>query len=254
MATVTEMTAEDMLQLSKTLARKLSKIDFNIQPEHITDCRLFSSSTDLGYTEVLGVNKFRLNINKKLGKENKTDFRLNVLYHELAHIIQYNEAFAFGAIRFNQQFKNTEAVSGFERLADNIIYYDNGHTMLWRDIVKDLHTKVNLVLPIVPYANKHLIQKMLEELFMREAKNYINEEGYFTHVDYAIGGLTVADIDKYSDKVPTRIEDLREALAKIDLADVKPITPPGYKGPNATKYYIQKYIDKFEENKENHDG
>lgn len=250
----TEMTAKDMLNFSRILARKLSKFDFSIQPEHIISCELFSSDSTLGYTEVLGEHKFRLNINKRLCKENKTDFRLNVVYHELAHMIQYNEAFVFGAIKFNKQFKNTEAVPGYEQLADNIIYFDDGHTRLWRDIVKDIHAKVDLVLPIVAYANNQLIQKMLEELFMREAKNYINEEGYFTHVDYAISGFTVADIDKYSDKVPTRIEDLREAMAKIDFNDVKPITPPGYKGPNATKYYIQKYIDEFEKNKENRDG
>jgi hypothetical protein len=238
-----EMTAKDMLDLSRTLAIKLSKLDFSIQPEHIVSCELFSSEDILGYTEVLDTHKFRLNINKRLCKENKTDFRLNVVYHELAHMIQYNEAFAFGVIKVNRQFKNTEAVPGYEQLANNIIYYDNGHTMLWRDIVKDIQAKVDLTVPIVSCASRQLIQKMLEELFMREAKNYINEEGYFTHVDYAISGFTVADVDRYSDKVPTRIEDLREALTKVDFGDVRPITPPGYKGPNATKYYIEKYLD-----------
>jgi hypothetical protein len=90
------------------------------------------------------------------------------------------------------------------------------------------------------------IEKMLEELFVREAETYIDEKGHLVHVDYVIGGLTLADIEKYSDKVPTRIEDLREAVAKVDFSDVKPITPPGYTGPGATKYYIQKYIDEFD--------
>lgn len=239
----TEMNAKDMLDFSRTLARKLSKLDFSIQPENIVSCELFSSDDTLGYTEVLDVHKFRLNINKRLCKENKTDFRLNVVYHELAHIIQYNEAFAFGVIKINKQFKNTEAVPGYEQLANNIIYHKDGHTMLWKDIVKDIQAKVSLAVPIISYADRQLIQKMLEELFMREAKNYINEDGYFTHVDYAISGFTVADIDRYSDKIPTRIEDLREALANVDFSDTRPITPPGYKGPNATKYYIERFLD-----------
>ena len=78
---------------------------------------------------------------------------------------------------------------------------------------------------------------------MREAENYINENGHFVHVDYVVGGLTLADMEKYSDKVPVRIEDLREALAKVDFSDTRPITPPGYKGPNATKYYIERFLD-----------
>ena len=78
---------------------------------------------------------------------------------------------------------------------------------------------------------------------MREAKTYINEEGHLVHVDYVIGGLTLADMIKYSDKVPVRTEDLREALMKVDFSEFRPITPPGYKGPNATKYFIEKYID-----------
>ena len=209
-----EMTANDMLNFSRTLARKLNNFGFSLQPEHIVSCKLFSSDDTLGYTEILGEHKFRLNINKRLCKENKTDFRLNVVYHELAHMVQYNEAFIFGVIKFNKQFNSTEPVPGHEQLANNIIYYSDGHTKLWQDIVKDIQAKVELKIPIIPYTNTQLIQKMLEELFMREAKNYINEEGYFTHVDYAISGLTVTDIDKYSDKIPTRIEDLREAAAQ----------------------------------------
>ena len=249
-----EMTANDMLDFSKALARKLGKLDFSIEPENIVSCKLFNSDDTLGYTEVLDVHKFQLNVNKRLCKENKTDFRLNVVYHELAHIIQYNEAFAYGAIKINNQFKNTEAAPGYEQLAYNIIYYSDGHTMLWQDIVKDIQAKVGLTVPIISYADRQLTQKMLEELFMREAKNYINEDGYFTHVDYSISGFTVADIDNYSDKTPTNVEDLREALAKIDFNDARKITPLGYTGPNATKYYIQKYIDEFEKNKEDIDG
>ena len=239
-----EMTANDMLNFSRALARKLNNFGFSLQPEHIVSCELFNSDDTIGYTEILGEHKFRLNINKRLCKENKTDFRLNVVYHELAHMIQYNEAFIFGVIKFNKQFNNTEPVPGHEQLANNIIYYSDGHTKLWQDIVKDIQAKVGLKVPIIPYANTQLIQKMLEELFMREAKNYINEEGYFTHVDYAISGFTVTDIDKYSDKIPTRIEDLREAVARVDFSDVKPTTPPSHKGSGATKYYIEKFIDK----------
>ena len=53
--------------------------------------------------------------------------------------------------------------------------------------------------------------------------------------------------------------DIHRLIEQIELfdtnfEDVRPITPPGYTGPNATKYYIQKYIDKFEKNKEDTDG
>ena len=103
--------------------------------------------------------------------------------------------------------------------------------------------KIDFVIPITEFANVQTIEKMLEELFVRAARNYINENGHSVHVDYSISGLTVADIDKYSDKIPIGIKDLREALAKEDFDDVQPITPPGYKGKNATKYFIEQFLD-----------
>jgi hypothetical protein len=158
-------------------------------------------------------------------------------------MIQYNEAFAQKIIICNTEFDNTEALPGKEAIAYGAVYDNFGHTAFWRDIVKDIQARVQFKVPITAYADEVTIEKMLEELFVKEAKTYIDEKGHLVHVDYVIGGLTLKDIEEYSDKIPTRIEDLREALAKVDFSDVKPITPPGYKGPNATKYYIEKYID-----------
>lgn len=239
----TEMNANDMLQLSRKFAKNLSKYDFSIQPDNIVSCELFSGTDTFGYTEVLDKHKFCLYLNSKLCKEGKDEYRKNVIYHELAHMIQYNEAFVFGAITINKELGCTEPVEGKENIAHNAVYYNDGHTMLWRQLVKEIQAKIDFIIPITEFADKQTIEKMLEEFFVRAARNYINEKGHSVHVDYSVSGLTIADIDKYSDKIPIRIKDLREVLEKEDFNDVPPITPPGYKGQNATKYFIEKFID-----------
>ena len=237
------LNANDMLALSRKFAKNLNSYGFNIKPEDISKCELFDHNNDIGSTKVLGEHKFQLNINKQLCKENKTEFRKSLIYHELAHMIQYNEAFAQKVIAYNDEFGNTVPLPGKEAIAYGAVYDNFGHTAFWKDLVKEIQTKVQFTVPITAYADEQTIEKMLEELFVREAKTYINEEGHLVHVDYVIGGLTLADMIKYSDKVPVRTEDLREALMKVDFSEFRPITPPGYKGPNATKYFIEKYID-----------
>jgi hypothetical protein len=237
------MTTNDMLTLSRKFAQNLNNYGFNIKPEDIVECKFFDSAEDIGFTRVLGEHSFQLNINQQLSKENKTEFRKSLIYHELAHMIQYNEAFTQKVIICNNEFGNTEALPGKEAIAYGAVYDNFGHTAFWRDIVKDIQARIQFKVPITAYADELTIEKMLEELFVKEAKTYIDEKGHLVHVDYVIGGLTLKDIEEYSDKIPTRLEDLREALTKVDFSDVRPITPPGYKGPNATKYYIEKYID-----------
>lgn len=238
-----DLNVNDMLALIRKFAQNLNNYGFNIESNDIIACELFNDTRDIGYTEILGAHKFRLYINQKLTKENKTEFRKNVIYHELAHMIQYNEAFDQGIIKRNEQYGNTEPLPGKETIAYNAIYDNEGHTVYWKDLVKEIQARIQFAVPITSFASELTIEKMLEELFVREARNYINEEGHFVHVDYVIGGLTLADMEKYSDKIPVRVEDLREALAKVDFSKSRPITPPGYRGPNATKYFIEKYID-----------
>lgn len=238
-----DLNNSDMLILSRKFAQNLNKYKFNIEPNDIVECLLFDSDKDIGFTRVLGEHKFQLNINKQLCKENKTEFRKSVIYHELAHMIQYNEAFAFGAIIFNKQLGHTEPVKGKENIANNAIYYDFGHTILWRHIVKDITEYIDFKVPITDYASEQTIEKMLEELFVKTARNYVDENGHLVHVDYVIGGLSLADMINYSDKISVCAKDLREALAKVDFSKSHPITPPEYEGPNATKYFIKKFID-----------
>ena len=243
------MNANDMLKLSRKFAKNLNNYGFNLEPTDITECKLFSDTRQIGYTEILGAHKFCLYLNTKLCKENKTEFRKNVIYHELAHMIQYNEAFDQGVIMRNEPYGNTEPLPGKEVLANKVVYDNTGHTIFWKDLVKAIQARIQFAVPITDFASELTIEKMLEELFVREAENYVNENGNFVHVDYVIGGLSLVDMEKYSDKVPVRIEDLREALDKVDFSKSRSITPPGYKGPNATIYYSQKYIDEFEQNK-----
>ena len=248
---VNYLSSDDMLRLCRTFAKKLNSYGFNINHNDIVGCELLDSDDNIGYAEVLGAHKFQLHVNKQLCKEGKTEYQKTLLYHELAHIIQYNEAFDQKVIRRDELNGNTEPLPGKEQLAYNLVYDNLGHTAFWEDIVKDIGIHVQFAVPITAYASKVTIEKMLEELFVKEARTYINNKGNLVHEDYVIGGLTLADMIKYSDKVPVRTEDLREALAKIDFSECRPVTPPGHKGPNATTYYSQKYIDEFERNKNN---
>ena len=247
------LTANDLLQLCRTFAKNLNGYGFNVDHNDIIGCELLDRNDTIGYAEVLGAHKFMLYVNKQLCKEGKTEYQKTLLYHELAHMIQYNEAFDQKVIIRDELDGHTEPLPGKATLAHNLVYDNLGHTPFWEDIVKDINMHVQFAVPITAYASKLTIEKMLEELFVKEARTYINSKGNLVHEDYVIGGLTLADMINYSDKIPVRTEDLREALAKVDFSKTRPITPPGYRGPNATIYYSQKYIDEFEQNKNNED-
>ena len=100
-----EMTANDMLDFSRALARKLNNFGFSLQPEHIVSCELFSSDDTLGYTEILGEHKFRLNINKKLCKQmgKKSLERFNNNFSMTRYVNNYSKEYAKIIKEYNLQ-------------------------------------------------------------------------------------------------------------------------------------------------------
>ena len=133
------LNANDLLALSRKFAKNLNSYGFNIKPEDISKCELFNHDNDIGSTKVLGEHKFQLNINQQLCRENKTEFRKSLIYHELAHMIQYNEAFAQKVIVHNDEFGNTVidlAKQDNERMLNNartFSYCGMGLQLLYRN-------------------------------------------------------------------------------------------------------------------------
>lgn len=77
------------------------------------------------YTEV-----YRLGINKRLLKDGKLNYLKCVIYHELAHIIQYNEAVSRGIIKYNALEDCIDILSEDATVADDLVFDNFHHTAL----------------------------------------------------------------------------------------------------------------------------
>ena len=75
------------------------------------------------YTEV-----YKLGINKRLLKDGKLNYLKCAIYHELAHIIQYNEAVSRGIIKYNALEDCIDILSENATVADDLVFDNFHHT------------------------------------------------------------------------------------------------------------------------------
>ena len=81
-------------QLVFELVNNLIKNNFNIKKSNIGDIYIDFIEREgvCSYTVFMDTEVYKLGINKRLLKDGKLNYLKCAIYHELAHIIQYNEA------------------------------------------------------------------------------------------------------------------------------------------------------------------
>lgn len=124
------------LNMSEALATieecvdQLKNNNFNIKLSDIDKVNFFDSNYDLGECQVVGAKKYVLKLNNKLLYEHKIDYFKCAIYHELAHIIQYNEAFDYQIIAYDEAHNEVYSITSNKNLANSTIFEGDGHTLL----------------------------------------------------------------------------------------------------------------------------
>lgn len=182
------------------LVNNLISAGFNIELSNISIINLTESRDFCGSVIFVDENKYKLTINRKLLKENKLNYLKCVLYHELAHIIQYNEAVARGLIRYNKEGNYIDIICEDSDLVDSLVFDNFHHTNFWQEIVDKINSLYNPIPKVVAYLAPVDLDKFLEGFFMDKRKRPNDPV-----VDYTISGLTLDDMMKYDVKPEYRI-------------------------------------------------
>ena len=113
---------------AKNAVKKLSNNGFSINEHNVISCSFKPLSKDIGHFGVLDKFKYEIAISDRLARLKKLDFLKAALYHELAHVIQYNESFTAGFIVYNNGV--IKSAEGKKIQANNAIFANFGHTQL----------------------------------------------------------------------------------------------------------------------------
>lgn len=189
------MSENEYKELVYSLIDQLAIDGFNITRDNIGKFEFISGNDSCGYTLFMTPTSYILAINKKLLNSDKLNFLKCTIYHELAHIIQHNEAVKNNIIKYNQADDIIEIICDNVYFADNLVFDNGRHTKFWFDIIKNLNTRYNIVPKITAYLSTEELERFLEEFFMNE-KTRPNTP----HIDYTISGLTIDDMMKYNVK------------------------------------------------------
>jgi hypothetical protein len=176
--------------------KKLRQIGCNIIVDDLTSIDYFFSDTELGLLTILGKHKYKISINGKLSKQEKQSLLLNTLYHELCHIIQFNEAFDNNIIDFNNKTKEIVCVSQNENLLINVIFGIDGsyHSDYWLQLAKEINQLLKINPPIVAWLNKKDLDLFLKETFVKISDKLKTP---LVIVDRIISDISIEELDNY---------------------------------------------------------
>lgn len=76
----------------KNAIKKLASKGFSINEHNVISCSFKPLGRAVGHFSILDKFKYKIVINDRLARLKKLDFLKTALYHELAHVMQYNEA------------------------------------------------------------------------------------------------------------------------------------------------------------------
>lgn len=208
--------------------KKLKQIGCNIVADDLTFIDYFSSDTELGLLTILGKHKYKISINSKLAKQEKQNLFLSTLYHELCHIIQFNEAFDNNIIDFNSETKEIICISQNENLLINIIFGIDGsyHSDYWLQLAKEINQLLEINPPIVAWLNKKDLELFLKETFMK-IPNKLKTP--LTIVDRIISDISIEELDNY-DFSASQQEISEETLINKKVISLKEWLSSKYKG------------------------
>lgn len=184
-----------MLDLKKIVTEcvlKLKLFGCNIDLLDINICKFEALDRTIGCVKIKTKHSYNISFNEKLQQDSKLDFLLCAIYHELCHIIQFNEAFDNNIIDFNE--KTQEFIYKTENvdLLVNTVFGNCYHTVLWIDTAKQINNLVQLKVPIKDYLSEKELNKFLEEFFMKIPKRI---KAPIIIKDDIISGFTMDDIE-----------------------------------------------------------
>lgn len=188
------MTELEAINFINNIIKTLNKDGFLISLNDIAKIT-FAETDGAGGMTLAERRVYNLIFNNKLLQENKLPFLQCTIYHELAHVIQYNEAFDAKIIEFDEASNEIYSITINNELAINTIFGYSDHTLLWENIVKELNNRYNIRPPVVAYLSQADLQQFLEEFFM---PNTLRKKA--AHIDYTINGLTIDDMMRYNVK------------------------------------------------------
>ena len=217
-----KLSISEALDTIEDCINQLKNNNFNIRLQDINKVDFFDNNYELGECQVVGTKKYVLKLNKKLLYKHKMDYFKCVIYHELAHVIQYNEAYDYHIIAYDEAHDEIYSITSNKNLANNTIFDGDGHTQLWLTIVKEINRLLKLDPRIRAYVSKDYLDKFLEETIMKPLYRKSS-----LHIDREISGFTVADLDDDSDDIGES-SDSQEQLDFDKLRKYFTDTDPNY--------------------------
>lgn len=191
-----KLSISEALGIIEDCVNQLKNNNFNIKLSDIDKIDFFDNNYELGECRVVGTKKYVLKLNKKLLYEHKIDYFKCVIYHELAHVIQYNEAYDYQIIAYDEVHDEVYSITSNKNLANNTIFDGDGHTQLWLTIAKEINHLLKLDPRIRAYVSKDYLDKFLEETIMKPLYRKSS-----LHIDREISGFTAADLDDDLDNI-----------------------------------------------------
>lgn len=206
----------ELNQLVTEAINLLQKNNFNIKISDIVSTKFFDIGRTLGKLEIDGSHRYKLILNNKLARKKKLNFILCVIYHELCHAIQFNEAFDFNIIKYIVADKKVISNTPNKTLAINTIFGENYHTKLWDDIANDINAVVSSAIPIKAFVSDKELNTFLEAIFMKETKIAAAFEMPAVVTDDIISGFTIETVEQYN------LKNLEPKLQEHTATALKP--------------------------------
>lgn len=173
----------------------LINLGCNIKIADLKTIKFADIGKDIANTNIVNKHSYNLVFNEKLNADKKYKFLICAIYHELCHIIQFNEVFDANLLDFDTENNEFVILTDNQDLITNTIFSNNYHTPLWYDIVKQVNNALRLDPPLKDYLTKIELDKFLEEFFMKIPKRI---KGPIIITDTLVSGLTIDDLDNYS--------------------------------------------------------
>lgn len=199
------MTAIEGRNWIYTIIDKLVLDGFNICRKNIQVIKFIDDNDCCGYMMFSDVDKYELAININLLRDSKLNFFNCVVYHELAHIIQYNEAVSNKLIKYNKEDNTIDIICDDVGYADSVVFDNFHHTSFWQSIVNEFNDRYKLVPKVKAFLPQDELDTFLKEIFMTNRKRTNDPL-----LEPVISGLTMDDMMNRDVKPEYQIKDLDE--------------------------------------------
>lgn len=116
-------------ELIYTCIDTLKNLGCNINKSDIEAIVYEDLNKDVGNLIVLNKHKYTIKLHSKLQEKNKYKFLICAIYHELCHIIQFNEVFDANILDFDAAINEFVCLTDNQNLLINTIFSNKYHTV-----------------------------------------------------------------------------------------------------------------------------